>query len=70
MAEFFDDGELDDYTVGFTVAFKCLQIFLQAADLLKFEFNSCDDFFLAWSRFVLSEHSLNDLDRVKEKILQ
>ena len=70
MGEFFDDGELDDYAVGFTVEFKCLQFFLEAADLLKFEFNSCDDFFLAWSRFVLSEHSLKDLDHEKEEILQ
>ena len=51
MGEFFDDGELDDYAVAFTVALKCLQFFLEAADLLKSEYNSCDDFFLAWSRF-------------------
>ena len=66
MGEFFDDGELDDYAVGFTVAFKCLQFFLEAAALLKFEFNSCDDFFLAWSRFVLSHGGAISSVRVRD----
>ena len=70
MSEFFDDEELEGYSVSFACAWKCLSYFLEVIDTLDYKFATVDDFFLSWARCVLSVHALKEKEEDKVHIME
>ena len=70
MSEFFDDEELEGYSVSFDCAWKCLLYFLEVIDTLDYKFATVDDFFLSWAGCVLSVHALKEKEEDKVPIIE